>query len=127
MKLAFLVFVAGGLGSVARWLVSVLAMRTVGESFPWGTLAVNVVGSLLLGVITRLSLDPKLLSATARLALGTGFMGGFTTYSTFNLETMRYLQEGAIGKGLLYGAATLLGCLAAGALGWALARGLGAP
>ena len=84
----------------------------------------NVIGSFLLGTIMQAGLDTTVLSPTARVVLGTGVMGGFTTYSTFNYETLQYLQEGAWAMAGLNVAATLLVCLAAGALGVALARGL---
>ena len=112
----------GALGTAARYLVSVWLLRALGPAFPYGTLAVNVIGSFLLGAIMQAGLDTTLLSPTTRAVLGTGVMGGFTTYSTFNYETLQYLQEGAWAMAGLNVAATLLVCLAAGALGVALAR-----
>jgi CrcB protein len=114
----------GALGTAARYLVSVWLLRALGPAFPYGTLAVNVIGSFLLGAIMQAGLDTTLLSPTTRAVLGTGLMGGFTTYSTFNYETLQYLQEGAWAMAGLNVAATLLVCLAAGALGVALARAL---
>ena len=114
----------GALGTAARYLVSVWLLRALGPAFPYGTLAVNVIGSFLLGAIMQAGLDTTLLSPTTRAVLGTGVMGGFTTYSTFNYETLQYLQEGAWAMAGLNVAATLLVCLAAGALGVALARAL---
>ena len=112
----------GALGTAARYLVSVWLLRALGPAFPYGTLAVNVIGSFLLGAIMQAGLDTTLLPPTTRAVLGTGVMGGFTTYSTFNYETLQYLQEGAWAMAGLNVAATLLVCLAAGALGVALAR-----
>jgi fluoride exporter len=114
----------GALGTAARYLLSVWLLRALGPAFPYGTLAVNVIGSFLLGAIMQAGLDTTLLSPTTRAVLGTGVMGGFTTYSTFNYETLQYLQEGAWAMAGLNVAATLLVCLAAGALGVALARAL---
>jgi len=114
----------GALGTAARYLVSVWLLRALGPAFPYGTLAVNVIGSFLLGLIMQAGLDTTLLSPTARAVLATGVMGGFTTYSTFNYDTLQYLQEGAWAMAGLNVAATLLVCLAAGALGVAAARGL---
>jgi fluoride exporter len=114
----------GALGTAARYLLSVWLLRALGPAFPYGTLAVNVIGSFLLGAIMQAGLDTTLLSPTTRAMLGTGVMGGFTTYSTFNYETLQYLQEGAWAMAGLNVAATLLVCLAAGALGVALARAL---
>ena len=112
----------GALGTAARYLLSSWLLRVLGPAFPYGTLAVNVVGSFLLGAIMHVGLHTALLSPTARLALGTGVMGGFTTYSTFNYETLQYLQEGAWGLAGLNVAATLVVCMAAGAAGVAAAR-----
>ena len=114
----------GALGTAARYLMSVWLLRALGPAFPYGTLAVNVIGSFLLGVIMQAGLDTTLLSPTTRVVLGTGVMGGFTTYSTFNYETLQYLQAGAWAMAGLNVAVTLFVCLAAGALGVAVARAL---
>lgn len=117
-----LISLGGALGTAARYLLSGWLLRVLGPAFPYGTLAVNVIGSFLLGALMHVGLQTALLSPTARLVLGTGVMGGFTTYSTFNYETLQYLQQGAWGLAGLNVAATLLVCLAAGALGVAAAR-----
>jgi CrcB protein len=117
-----LVCLGGALGTGARYLLSGWALALLGSDFPYGTLAVNVVGSLLLGIIMQIGLTTNLLSPTLRLTLAAGVMGGFTTYSTFNYETLRYLQEGAWVRALLNVVAMLLLCLLAGIAGLALAR-----
>jgi CrcB protein len=117
-----LISLGGALGTAARYLLSGWLLRVLGPAFPYGTLAVNVIGSFLLGALMHVGLQTALLSPTARLVLGTGVLGGFTTYSTFNYETLQYLQEGAWGLAGLNVAATLLVCVAAGALGVAAAR-----
>jgi CrcB protein len=120
----FLISLGGAVGTAARYLLSVWLLRALGPAFPYGTLAVNVIGSFLLGVVMQAGGDASPLSPTARLVLGTGVMGGFTTYSAFNYETLQYLQQGAWATAGLYVAATLLGCLGAGAVGLAVARAL---
>jgi CrcB protein len=85
---------------------------------------VNVVGSFLLGAIMHIGLATALMSPGLRLVLATGVMGGFTTYSTFNHETIEYLREGAFALAGLNVAVTLLLCLLAGALGLVSARWL---
>ncbi len=117
-----LVCLGGAVGTGARFLVSGWALALLGPEFPYGTLAVNVIGSLLLGTIMHLGLTTELISPTLRLMLSTGVMGGFTTYSTFNYETLGYLQEGAWARAALNVAVTLVSCLAAGVLGVVLAR-----
>ena len=119
-----LISLGGALGTAGRYLLSVWLLRALGPAFPYGTLAVNVIGSFLLGLVMQAGLDTTLISPTARAVLGTGVMGGFTTYSTFNYETMEYLREGAFGLAGLNVAATLLLCLLAGAAGLSLARWL---
>jgi len=114
----------GAAGTGARYLLSGWALAAFGVSFPWGTLSVNVIGSFLLGLLMQVGVATPVLSPTLRLALTTGVMGGFTTYSTFNWETMRYIQDGAwrlaVGNVVL----TLAVCLAAGFAGVALGRSL---
>jgi fluoride exporter len=119
-----LVCLAGAVGTGARYLVATTAPRLLGTSFPWGTLAVNVIGSFLIGGIMHVSLATALLSPTLRLTLTTGVMGGFTTYSTFNYETLEFLGRGALGLAALNIGATLVLCLLGGGLGVGLARWL---
>jgi CrcB protein len=107
----------GAAGTGARYLLSGWLLRAAGPGFPWGTLAVNVIGSFLLGLIMQVSLTTGLISPALRLALTTGVMGGFTTYSTFNYETLQYLQQNDWLAACANVAVTLLVCLAAGALG----------
>jgi CrcB protein len=118
----FLICVGGAVGTGARFLLSGWVLTLLGAEFPSGTLAVNVLGSFLLGVIMHLGLTTELMSPTLRLTLATGVMGGFTTYSTFNYETLRYLQDGAWARAALNVAVMLLSCLLAGVAGVALAR-----
>jgi len=85
---------AGGfLGAVARYGLSGLVHRLAGAGFPWGTLAVNVVGCLLIGGLMVWGEDRPMLSPTARLFLTVGLMGAFTTFSTFGYETLELLRD----------------------------------
>ena len=117
-----LICLGGALGTGARYLIAVWVARTVGTAFPYGTLLINVAGSFLLGLLMQLSLSTQMISADMRLIIGTGILGGFTTYSTFNYETLALLHEDAWGAALANAAATLIGCLAAGAFGIGVAR-----
>jgi len=115
---------AGALGSGARFLVSMGIERAVrGPSFPYGTLLVNVVGSFLICAIMPLA-AAGIVSPTQRLALTTGFLGGFTTYSAFAYETLRCFDVKAFRVGVLNITATLVLGLAAGALGLLCGRKL---
>jgi CrcB protein len=93
-----------------------------GPDFPRGTLLVNLVGSFLIAVVLELALRTAAISPNVRLFLATGILGGFTTYSSFNYETLHLVQDGAFAYALLYVAATVVGCLLAGALGLVTAR-----
>jgi CrcB protein len=120
-----LVCLGGAFGTGARYLFGGWAQRAFGAAFPWGTLIINAVGSFLLVIIMHLSLEASVISPEARVVLGTGVMGGFTTYSTFNYETFRMFQQGSFGLAGLYVGGTVIGCLIAGLLGFVTARALG--
>ena len=121
MVRVLLVFGAGGAGSVARYLVA----RAIGpRAFPYATLAVNLVGSFLIALILELAMLRKDVPVNLQLALTTGFMGGFTTYSSFNFETTRLVLDGHPVRGAANVAITLAGGIAAGLVGLWLARRL---
>ncbi|MCW3045049.1 MAG: CrcB protein [Actinobacteria bacterium] len=112
--------VAGAVGAPARYLLDdAISSRTQGV-FPWGTLAINVSGSFLLGLLTGLALFHGL-PATPRLILGTGFCGAYTTFSTFTYETVRLAEEGAVNEALRNALASLVLGAAAAAAGLAAA------
>jgi len=116
------VCLGGAAGSGARYLMSGWLLRWLGTGFPYGTLGVNLIGSFLLGLLMQVGLGSDVMTPTTRLALTTGVMGGFTTYSTFSYETLRLLQEGAWLYATLNILATFAGCLAASVLGYLLGR-----
>ncbi len=95
---------------------------TMGQGFPWATFTANVLGSLGLGLAFVLAEDRSWFGTDLRLLLGTGVMGGFTTYSTFNLESLGLMQSGAWSRAALYMGGTVLVCLVAGALGVIVGR-----
>ena len=119
-----LVCAGGALGSGARYLVSTWAARAFGPDFPIGTLLVNVVGSFLFALLMGLAGAREAITPEARLFLGAGILGGFTTYSSFNYETLALLERGTA-HALANVALTGLGCLAAGVAGLVAARALG--
>jgi fluoride exporter len=118
----FWICLGGAAGTAARYLLGGWLLGLLGTSFPYGTLAVNLLGSFLVGAVMHVSLATELIGPTLRLALTTGFLGGFTTYSTFNYETVRYLREGALYLGLVNFGVMSLACLVGGFLGVALAQ-----
>lgn len=115
------VCLGGAAGSGTRYLLAGWVQRLAGAGFPAGTLAVNLLGSFALGLLMPIGLRTDLFSPSVRLALTTGLMGGFTTYSTFSYETMSLLQEGAWSRAGANVLATVLGCLVASFLGYGLA------
>ena len=117
------VMIAGGLGSGARYLVGQWATARLDPSFPFGTLIVNLAGCFALGLLAQLASSASW-SPEWRAAVTVGFLGGFTTYSSFNHETLTLLAAGSTGTALLNVAATLAGGFAAGWLGIVAARQL---
>lgn len=117
------VCLGGAIGSGARYLVSGLALAALGPWFPFGTLLVNAVGSFLICIIMHLGMV-QMVPPSLRLFLTTGIMGGFTTYSTFNFETLQYAEKGAYGLAAVNVASTVVVCLVAGVLGTAVGRWL---
>lgn len=120
------IFVGGGLGTLARAVLEDAAPARPG-AVPWTTLAINVVGSLLLGLLletlARTGPDEGW-RRTARLGLGTGVLGGFTTYSTFAVETVGRLAPQTLLVGIAYAVGSVVSGVAAAAVGYRLAHGL---
>ncbi len=104
-----LVFVGGGLGAAARHGVNLAAARLFGVGFPWGTMIVNVVGSVLMGLIVAwLAFRAHLpFSQHARLFVTTGVLGGFTTFSAFSLDVALLWERDAHGLALAYALASV--------------------
>ena len=106
----FLVALGGALGASARYLVGGYLTDRWGASFPWHTLAINAGGAFLLGLLMALSLDRGSIGPSWRLFLGTGILGGFTTFSTLSYESIALIAEGS----LLHGLGNMFGSGAAG-------------
>ena len=116
------VSLGGAVGTGARYLVGGWANKLLGSGFPYGTFTVNLLGSFLLAALFYVGTNTEWMNPELRIALTTGMMGGFTTYSTFSLETMKYMHEGAWSMGLLNIAVTVVVCLGASFLGLAAGR-----
>jgi len=112
------------LGGGARYLLSSWMLRLLGPAFPYGTLTVNLLGSFLMGGLMYAGMEAAALSTTLRLALTTGVMGGFTTYSAFSYETLRLLQDGRWGVAVSNVLVHVFGCLLTCLLGWLGAKSL---
>ena len=119
------VAIGGAAGSCLRYWVSlVLGPVTAAHAFPWATLTANILGSLGLGLAFVLAEDRSWLGTDLRLLLGTGVMGGFTTYSAFNLESIGLMQNDEWGRALLYMGGTVAACLLAGMVGLIIGRAI---
>ena len=110
-----LVALGAAVGAAARWLVDRSVQSRHTSVFPWGTFVVNVVGSLLLGVLLGARSAPDLV-----LVLGTGFCGGFTTFSTFSYESVRLYESGARVQAIINVLVSVFAALAAVFLGYRL-------
>lgn len=119
-----LVLLGGGLGSLARYFTGLWLADRLGAAFPWGTLAVNVLGSFLIGLVATLADESGSIGPQTRLLLVTGLLGGFTTFSAFSLETWRLLEQNEIGRAALNIAVTLALSFVAVVLGVAGGRAL---
>lgn len=114
----------GAAGALARYGVSNAVYNALGRGFPWGTLAVNVVGSGLMGVLFVLFMERMTVSPELRAALLIGFLGAFTTFSTFSIETLNLIEAGEPTKALLNAMLSVVVCVAATWGGVLLARSL---
>src|ERR1700730_10813622 len=112
-----LLIVFGAAGTLARYGLDGWIQYRVGSAFPAGTLTINVLGCLCLGMIGRFSLNHIAVSPDLRIGLTTGLMGGFTTFSTSGWDTVRMLEEGQWTKASMYLGASVLGGLIAMLLG----------
>jgi CrcB protein len=95
MTNVLLVGLGGAIGSICRYLVGVWTLRSLGYAFPWGTLAVNILGSFLIGFLSELIIRRLGASPELRLLLVTGVLGGFTTFSAFSLDFVSLLERGS--------------------------------
>ena len=114
--------VGGGLGSVARFIVTSEMERWLGNFLPYGTLIVNVLGSLALGWLATVFLARPEINIALRLGIAVGFLGAFTTFSAFSFESVQLMLNGAVWRAALNVAANTVVCLGMCYLGMQLAR-----
>ena len=113
MKELVFLGLAGALGAISRYGLSCASVRVLGSDFPYGTLLVNILGCLGLGLLMHIGLTTDIIPQSLRLVLSVGFLGAFTTFSTFSYETTRYIQNGAwLSVAGNIGANVILGILA---------------
>jgi CrcB protein len=114
LKAIVAVAIGGGIGAVLRYVVGAVFLQCFGPGFPWGTFFINVTGSFLIGAVAQLALTRAFgMTPTVRLFAATGVLGGYTTFSTFSLDALTLVQDGAAPLAFLYA----LGSVAAGFFG----------
>jgi CrcB protein len=125
----FWVAIGGAIGSVARFWLTEVSAKLWGGDFPWGTIIANVTGSFLIGLVAALPvMGPRdLLGPMGRQFLMVGIMGGYTTFSSFSLQTLTMLQHGHLAKAALNVGGSVVLCLIAVAAGYALGAAVGVP
>jgi CrcB protein len=107
MQSTFLVMIGGAIGAAARYHSGIAVTALTGERWPWGTLVVNVIGALLMGILAGFAIA-RGLAEPWRLFFGVGILGGFTTFSAFSLEVWRMIERDALWSALGYTAASVV-------------------
>ncbi len=114
----------GAIGAVLRFMTSNMVYSQLGRVFPWGTLMVNVIGSLFMGLLFVLFTERMELNSDVRAFITVGLLGAFTTFSTFTIETMNLIESGELMRAGVNILASVVCCLAACWLGMIIARQL---
>jgi CrcB protein len=124
---ALLITFGGAIGTLLRYLVSLVASHWLGTEFPYGTLIVNLSGSFVIGLVQQLGTEALLIPDNMRLFVTTGMMGGLTTYSTFSYETVRLMEAGSWNQAWVNILVTTVICLSLCFLGMGVGRMLVTP
>ena len=111
MSIYIALALAGAVGAISRYWVLRTAYSWLGDNFPYGTLMVNVSGSLLMGFLTVLLVHRFNVSQEIRLAILVGFLGSFTTFSAFSMDTVHWIENGAVLKALVYVLLSVVACV----------------
>lgn len=122
---SLLVMLGGAIGALSRYQFGRWAFHMLGGAWPWGTLGVNILGGFLMGVLAGwMARHGAVGGEQVRLLVGVGIMGGFTTFSSFSLETMLMIERGELGSAALYAAASVIMSVAALFMGLTLMRAI---
>ena len=111
MSIYIAIALGGSLGAISRYWVSTATYSWLGNNFPYGTLMVNVTGSLVMGFLTVVLIQRFDVSDEVRLGLIVGFLGSFTTFSTFSMDTIHWIETGAVIKALVYMLVSVIACV----------------
>lgn len=122
MNSLFSVMIGGAIGAGARHLVGQAMLARLGAGFPWWTLSINIVGSLLMGLLIGALARSDVSGETARLFVGVGILGGFTTFSSFSMEFWMLFERGQTAQAFAYVIASVVGAILACGLGLLVMR-----
>ena len=122
MKVLLIIFFGGGAGSVTRYLLINYFNKIIPNSIPYGALLVNLIGSLIIGIIYYFITTKLLLNEQLKVFLTIGFLGGFTTFSTFNLDFFKLIESGNLSLAIIYAAITFIGTIALFYIGYNIAK-----
>jgi CrcB protein len=122
MKVLLIIFFGGGTGSVTRYLLINYFNKIIPSSIPYGALLVNLIGSLIIGIIYYFITTKLLLNEQLKVFLTIGFLGGFTTFSTFNLDFFKLIESGNLSLAIIYAAITFIGTIALFYIGYNFAK-----
>ncbi len=122
MERALLITFGGAIGTLLRYLTSLVAAQWFGTEFPYGTLIVNLSGAFIIGLVQQLGTEALMIPDNTRLFLTTGMMGGLTTYSTFSYETVLLMESGAWSQAWINIFVTTVICLSLCFLGMGVGR-----
>ncbi len=111
MSIYFAIALGGSLGAISRYWVSTATYSWLGSNFPYGTLMVNVTGSLVMGFLTVVLVQRFDVSDEVRLGLIIGFLGSFTTFSAFSIDIIHWIENGAVIKALVYILISVIACV----------------
>tara|TARA_X000000368_G_scaffold254467_1_gene201145 strand:+ start:1374 stop:1751 length:378 start_codon:yes stop_codon:yes gene_type:complete len=122
MNLFIAIFLGGGCGALSRYLIIDQMNKLGTNSFPYGTMLVNVLGAFLIGIVYYLLMSKIIINEQLKVFITIGFLGGFTTFSSFNLDFFRLIESGNIFPALMYALATLLTTIVAFYIGYSLSK-----